>query len=262
MMEAPAIHTGSFAASMEKPSRIVAETISLVGKHIAPGITTLQLDAIAEDYILSKGGQPAFKGYVVDRKTFRHSLCISVNEEVVHGIPSERILDEGDIVSIDCGVKFDGYFGDSAFTFPVGSISEDKQKLLKATQEALMLGVEQAIARNKVYDVARAIQTHVEKNGFSIVRELVGHGIGKRLHEDPAMPNFVPPLLQRSRYPNEKFQRGQAIAIEPMVNAGTHQVRTLSDGWTVITADKKASAHFEHTVLIEEGRPVILTLMD
>ncbi|MFM8456695.1 MAG: type I methionyl aminopeptidase, partial [Ignavibacteria bacterium] len=169
---------------------------------------------------------------------------------------------DGDIVSIDCGVQYNGYFGDSAYTFSVGTITDETERLLRTTQESLDLAVQQAIARNKVYDIARAVQTHVEKNGFSVVRQLVGHGIGKQLHEDPAIPNFVPPLLQRSYYPNAKLQRGKTIAIEPMVNIGTHNVKTLSDGWTVITADKKPSAHFEHTVLVEEGKPIILTLMD
>ena len=154
---------------------------------------------------------------------------ISVNEEVVHGIPGARILQEGDIVSIDCGVEYNGWFGDSAYTFPVGTIDASIQDLLNATKESLDLGVKQAKSKNKVYDIARAVQTHVEKHGYSVVRQLVGHGIGTHLHEDPAIPNFVPPLLQRSYYPNEKLQKGQAIAIEPMVNQGTYNVRTLSE---------------------------------
>jgi methionyl aminopeptidase len=261
-MESPSIHIDSPIKNIEKACRIVAETIMLVGKSIKVGIDTLELDKIAEDFILTNNGLPAFKGYIVDGKEFKHTLCISVNEEVVHGIPSERLIKDGDIVSIDCGVQYNGYFGDSAYTFSVGTITNEIEKLLRTTQESLDLGVQQAIARNKVYDIARAVQTHVEKNGFSVVRQLVGHGIGKQLHEDPAIPNFVPPLLQRSYYPNAKLQRGKTIAIEPMVNIGAHNVKTLGDGWTVITADKKPSAHFEHTVLVEEGKPIILTLMD
>lgn len=261
-MNAAAVHIPGPTQDIEKACRIVAETISLVGKQIKPGVSTIELDNIAEEYILSKNGKPAFKGYKVDGREFKHSLCISVNEEVVHGIPGERTLNEGDIVSIDCGVQYNGYFGDSAYTFPVGTISEELQHLLTVTQESLMLGVQQAKARNKVYDIARAVQTHVEKNGYSVVRQLVGHGVGKHLHEDPAIPNFVPPLLQRSYFPNEKLHKGQTLAIEPMVNQGHYNVKTLSDGWTVITADKKPSAHFEHTVIVEEDGPVILTLMD
>jgi methionyl aminopeptidase len=261
-MESATLHIDSPIKNIEKACRIVAETIMLVGKSIKVGIKTFELDKIAEDYILTQNAIPAFKGYKVDGKDFKHTLCISVNEEVVHGIPSERLIEDGDIVSIDCGVQYNGYFGDSAYTFSVGTVSAEIERLLKTTKESLDLGVQQAIARNKVYDIARAVQMHVEKNGFSVVRQLVGHGIGKQLHEDPAIPNFVPPLLQRSYYPNAKLQRGKTIAIEPMVNIGTHNVKTLSDGWTVITADRTPSAHFEHTVLVEEGKPIILTLMD
>jgi methionyl aminopeptidase len=261
-MESAAVHIPGPNHDIEKACRIVAETIMKVGRQIKPGITTLELDNIAEDNILSSNGKPAFKGYVVGKLEFKHSLCISVNEEVVHGIPGARILQEGDIVSIDCGVEYNGWFGDSAYTFPVGTIDKSLQDLLNATKESLDLGVKQAKSKNKVYDIARAVQTHVEKHGYSVVRQLVGHGIGTHLHEDPAIPNFVPPLVQRSYYPNEKLQKGKAIAIEPMVNQGTYNVRTLSDGWTVVTADKKPSAHFEHTVLIEDDGPVILTLMD
>lgn len=261
-MELTAVHIPGPSHDIEKACRIVAETISLVGKCIKPGITTLELDKIAEDKILSRNGVPAFKGYKVGSLEFKHSLCISVNEEVVHGVPGPRVLKEGEIVSIDCGVEYNGWFGDSAYTFPVGNIEKSIQDLLTATQASLDLGVQQAKSKNKVYDIARAVQTHVEKHGYSVVRQLVGHGIGKHLHEDPAIPNFVPALLQRSYYPNDKLRKGQAIAIEPMVNLGTYSVKTLSDGWTVVTADKKPSAHFEHTVLIEDDGPVILTLMD
>lgn len=245
---------------MEKACRIVADTIQLVGKHIAPGIATIELDKIAEDYIRSKGGVPAFKGYSIGRLVFPYSLCISVNDAVVHGFPNDRLLQEGDIVSIDCGVQKDGYYGDSAYTFPVGSISEEKQRLLKVTQEALMLGIEQAVAGNKLYQISGAIQRHVEKNRFFVVRDLVGHGIGKQLHEEPPVPNFVPALLHRSQYPNVKLRLGQGLAIEPMVNVGTLKVTTDDDGWTVRSADGTPSAHFEHTIIVQDSQPLILTL--
>lgn len=247
-------------ATMEKACRIVAETIQLVGKHIAPGIATIELDKIAEDYIRSKGGVPAFKGYRVGHLAFPYSLCISVNDAVVHGFPNSHPLQEGDIVSIDCGVQKDGYYGDSAFTFAVGSISEEKQQLLKVTQESLMLGIEQAVTGNKLYQISEAVQRHVEKHRFSVVRDLVGHGIGKQLHEEPPVPNFVPALLHRSQYPNVKLRSGQGLAIEPMVNAGIFRVTTDDDGWTVRTADGKPSAHFEHTVIVQDTQPLILTL--
>lgn len=254
------LNDSSAVNAIEQACRIVADTIQLVGKHIAPGVTTIELDKIAEDFIRSKGGEPAFKGYEVGHLIFPNSLCISVNDEVVHGLPGNRQLEEGDIVSIDCGVQKNGYFGDSAFTFPVGSISEEKQLLLRVTQESLMLGVEQAVAGNKIYQIAGAVQRHVEKHRFSVVRDLVGHGIGKHLHEEPPVPNFVPPLLHRSQYPNVKLQSGQGLAIEPMVNAGTFKVITDDDGWTVRTADGRPSAHFEHTVIVQNSQPLILTL--
>lgn len=247
-------------SAIEQACRIVAETIQLVGRHITPGVTTIELDKIAEDYIRSKGGEPAFKGYRVGNLIFPNSLCISVNDEVVHGLPGDRKLVEGDIVSIDCGVLKNGYYGDSAFTFPVGEISEEKKLLLKVTQESLMLGIEQAITGNKVYQIAQAVQQHVEKHRLSVVRDLVGHGIGRHLHEDPAIPNFVPPLLHRSQYPNVKLRAGQGLAIEPMVNSGSFRVKTDADGWTVKTADGKPSAHFEHTVIVQNSQPLILTM--
>jgi len=257
---APLIKSKSDIDGIEKACRIVAETLMLVEKEIKPGIETIEIDRIAEDYIRSKGAIPAFKGYEVDSKIFPNTLCISIDEEVVHGMPGKRKLQEGQIVSIDCGCEIGGYFGDSALTVGVGLISEEKQKLIKITEESLMLGLGQAIARNKVYDISRAVQTYVESNGFSVTRELVGHGIGKHLHEEPPVPNFVPLLLHRNQYPNLKLQTGMALAIEPMVHAGAKNVRTLRDGWTVVTADGKPAAHFEHTVIVDEGKPIILTL--
>lgn len=258
----PNIKTDNEISLMEKACRIVADTLSLVGRNVRPGVTTLELDAIAEEYIRSKGAVPAFKGYEVDGMKFPNTLCVSVNEEIVHGIPGQRKIAEGDIVSVDCGCQKDGYFGDSAVTFAVGAISEEKQKLMKVTQESLMLGISQAVHGNKLYDISRAVQEHVESNGFNVTRELVGHGIGKRLHEEPSIPNFVPPLLHRANFPNEKLMKGMALAIEPMVHAGTQRSIIADNGWTVFTADRKPAAHFEHTVIVQAGQPLILTLRD
>ncbi len=258
----PNIKTESEIDLIEKSCRIVAETLRSLIKYIKPGVTTLELDEIAEDYIRSEDAEPAFKGYKVGKLIFPGTLCISIDEQVVHGIPSGRKLIEGEIVSIDCGAEKNGYFGDSAVTYAVGRVSEEKQKLMKITEEALMLGLDKAISGNKLFDISRAIQQHCEQNGFSLTRELVGHGIGRELHEDPAIPNFVPPLLHRQKYPNVKLHKGMALAIEPMVHAGVKEVITETDGWTVITADGKPAAHFEHTVIVDNGRPVILTLRD
>jgi methionyl aminopeptidase len=261
MVASPAIKIKNAVDYIEESCRIVVEAIELVGKHIKPGIQTSELDAIAEDFIASKGAEPSFKGYKVKNLVYQYTLCISVNDEVVHGLPGKYVLQEGDIVSIDCGAYKNGYHGDSAYTFAVGEISEEKKKLLQVTQEALMLGVEQATGKNKVYHISGAIQRHVEKHHFSLVRELVGHGVGESLHEDPSIPNFIPPLLHREQYPNVRLKAGQALAIEPMVNAGKYQVKTDADGWTIRTADGKPSAHFEHTVIVQEkAPPIILTL--
>lgn len=192
-----ALLTGEEIKKMEAASRIVADVLNHMKGFVKPGVTTIELDAIVEDFIRTRGGEPAFKGYEVDGKLFPSSACISVDEEVVHGMPGQRMLKEGQIVTIDVGVQLDGFFGDSAYTYGVGEISTDKQRLLDATKESLRLGIEQAIDGNRVYDIARAVQTHVEKQGFSVVRELVGHGIGRHLHEEPPVPNFV--LRPRSR---------------------------------------------------------------
>ena len=261
-MSIPYIKTENEISKIEKSCRIVAETLTLIEKYMAPGTETLEIDRIAEDYILSKGAKPAFKGYVVDGKKFPYTLCISINDEVVHGMPGRRKLEEGQIVSVDCGAELDGYFGDSAVTYAVGNVSEEKLKLMSSTKEALMLGIEKAVSKNKVYDISRAVQEFVEMRGYSVTRELVGHGIGKNLHEEPPVPNFVPPLLHRSKYPNIKLEKGMALAIEPMVHAGTKFVRTESDGWTVRTVDGKPAAHFEHTVIVEDKYPLILTVRD
>ncbi|MBL7998094.1 MAG: type I methionyl aminopeptidase [Candidatus Kapabacteria bacterium] len=256
-----ALHSKSEIGFMAESCELVSRTIELVGKHIKPGITTLELDEIAEEFIRSNGAEPAFKGYGGHGsvKPFPYTLCISIDNEVVHGMPRHRTLEVGQIVSIDCGVKKNGFFGDSAFTFPVGVVSEQKQKLLRITRESLDAGVAQAVTGNTNYDIAKAVQQHVERNGFSVVRDLVGHGVGEELHQDPCVPNFVPGLLYKNRYPKTKLTQGMTIAIEPMVNTGTFQVHTASDGWTIVTNDGKPAAHFEHTVVVEAGKPVVLT---
>jgi len=234
---------------MRKAGRIVAETLALMRELAKPGITTLELDRKAEEYIRAQGATPAFKGY----NGFPATLCTSVNEQVVHGIPSLRYLESGDIISIDCGALIDGYFGDAAVTLQIGEVGEDLQKLLRVTEESLMLGIAQAKLGNRLYDVSYAVQTHVEANGFSVVRDYVGHGIGRAMHEDPQIPNFGKP----GRGP--RLEVGMALAIEPMVNMGTYEVQTLKDHWTVVTKDSRPSAHFEHTVAITENGPEILT---
>jgi methionyl aminopeptidase len=239
---------------MRESGKLVAEVLTLVGSRIQPGITTGELDQIAEEYIRSNGGEPAFKGYGNDKNNlFPATLCISVDDEVVHGVPNGRILREGQIVSIDVGVLKDGYFGDSARTFAVGKIPEEKERLLRVTEESLYKAIEKAKAGNKLHDLSAAVQEHVESAGFSIVRDLVGHGIGKDLHEEPAVPNFG------VRGTGLILKEGMTLAIEPMVNAGTYDVVVASDGWTVRTSDGKPSAHFEHTIAVRNGEAEILT---
>ena len=239
--------------AIRESSSIVAGVLSYTEKFLNPGITTLEIDRIVEDYIKSKDGIPAFKGYKVHKNIFPASSCISINEEVVHGIPGSRKLVEGDIVSIDVGVKKNGYYGDGAKTYAVGEVSPAKKKLLKIAEESLYLGLENATDGNYINDVSLAIQQHVEAAGFSIVRDLVGHGIGKELHEEPPIPNYY-----HSGY-RTRFKEGMTVAIEPMVNYGTYKVKVLGDKWTYVTADGKPSAHFEHSVLITKGQPEILT---
>lgn len=234
--------------------KIVSEVFEHIKEHIKEGITTGEIDSIIERYILSRDAYPAFKGYKVSKRIFPSSSCISVNEEVVHGIPGKRVLKNGDIVSVDVGVKKNGYYGDGAYTFAVGEISPKKAKLLKVTQESLSKGIAMAVDGNEVNDISVAIQNFVEGSGYGVVRELVGHGIGKNLHEDPAIPNF---------YSSGKSQRlfsGMVLAIEPMVNYGTYKVYQKNDGWTISTKDEEPSAHFEHTVLVSKGKAEILTI--
>ena len=231
---------------------IVSETLAEVGKAIKPGITTAELDKIAESYILSQGAKPAFKGY----KGFPATLCVSVNAQVVHGIPGKYALKEGDIVSVDCGVVKDNYFGDSAYTFRVGKISEEVANLLRVTKESLYRGIEAAVEGNRMGDLSSAIEAHAVEHKYGVVRELVGHGIGRNLHEAPDVPNY-------GRKGNGiKLQRGLVIAIEPMINMGKKEVKQEEDGWTITTKDGKPSAHFEHTVAIGNGKAEILTTFE
>ena len=242
-------------ARMRESSRIVAEVLSLIGGSIRPGVTTRELDEMAEGYIRSQGGIPAFKGYGPDkRNAFPATLCVSIDDVVVHGIPDGRRLEDAQIVSVDVGVKKDGFFGDGARTYSVGRIPDEKRRLLRVTEEALYEGIRQARAGNHLHDISAAVQRHVEAAGFSVVRDLVGHGIGKSLHEDPAVPNYGTPGTGMI------LKKDMTLAIEPMVNAGTHVVRLDDDGWTVRTADGHPSAHFEHTVAITQDEPEILTL--
>jgi len=238
--------------AMSESCQILCDTLDHIEKFVIPGESVLNLDSIAEDYILSKGGIPAFKGY----NNFPSTLCISIDDEVVHGIPQNIFLEEGQIVSIDCGVLKNDYYSDSARTFPVGKISNEKQKLLEVTKKALEIGIEKAIPGNKVFDISDSIQKFVESNGFSVVRELVGHGIGKQLHLEPQIPNFSVP---RTFSLDTVLVEGMCLAIEPMVNLGKKDIYTMEDGWTVKTKDGSPSAHFEHSVLITNFQPRILT---
>lgn len=231
---------------------ILGRTHGEVAKHVKPGVSTYKLDQIAEEYIRDHGGVPSFKGY----NQFPGSLCISVNEAVVHGIPGNYELKEGDIISIDCGVLLNGFHSDSAYTYPVGEVGKDVQKLLKVTKEALYKGIELAKSGNRIGDISYAIQRHVESNNLSVIRELVGHGLGKSLHESPEVPNFG----KRGR--GTKLKDGLVIAIEPMVNLGRRNVIQDRDGWTIRTSDRKPSAHFEHTVAISNGTCDILTTFE
>lgn len=240
---------------IRESARIVAETLQLVKRYAEPGKTTLELDKIAEDYIRSNNGIPAFKGYSqAGSIDFPGTICSSLNEEVVHGIPSGRILMEGDLLSVDVGVDKNGFFGDAAITIAIGEISDENKRLLEATEKSLYLGIEQAKKNNRIGDISFAIQEYIESKGFAIVKDLCGHGVGKYLHEDPQIPNFG------EANSGPKIKNGMTIAIEPMINVGTYQVTVAEDGWTVVTKDKKASAHFEHTVAIINDKPEILSV--
>ena len=230
-------------------SLLVAKTHAEIAGLIKPGINTLALDKIAEEFIRDNGGVPAFKGY----GGFPNSLCMSPNDQVVHGIPNGRVLEDGEILSVDCGVVMNGYFGDSAFTYEVGEVDTETKKLLKVTKESLYKGIEMAISGNRIGDIGYAIQKHAESFGYGVVRELVGHGVGKNLHESPEVPNYG----RRGR--GAKLHEGLVIAIEPMINMGTRKIMQHNDGWTITTIDNKPSAHFEHTVVVRKGKAEILS---
>jgi len=237
---------------MRLVNSMVAKVLNLLKKEIKVGITAYELDQLAVEYSKTLGAKPAFLGY----GGYPNALCVSINEEVVHGIPSKKkVLKEGDIVSLDFGLYFDGFYGDAAITVGVGNISKTKQKLLNVTETALYKGIEQAKAGNYLFDIAQAIQTYVESMSFSVVRDYVGHGIGRQLHEEPQVPNYVP-----SHGKNVMLKVGMTLAIEPMVNAGSYEVEIKGDGWTVVTKDRLPSAHFEHTIAILENGPVILSV--
>lgn len=250
------IKTKSEIELIRESCRIVAETLQLVKSYVKPGVSTQELDQIAEDYIRSNDAIPAFKGYSqAGSFDFPGSICSSIDDEVVHGIPGNRILEEGEIISVDVGVLKNKYYGDAALTVAVGEISEMKQKLMKVTEESLYKGIEKAVPGNRVGDIGSAVQKHVESNGFSIVRDLCGHGVGRYLHEEPQVPNFG------SKGSGPLLKEGMTIAIEPMVNAGVFKVKVAQDGWTVKSFDGKPSAHYEHSILITKSKPEILTVI-
>lgn len=234
---------------MREAGKIVADTHEVLRKAIIPGVTTLELNKIAEENIKKYNAEPSFKGY----QGFPASICTSINEEVIHGIPGKRIIQEGDIISIDIGAYYKGYHGDSAKTHAVAMVSEEDRKLIEVTRESFYKGLEFAKVGYRLSDISHAIQAHIQKNQFSVVKDYAGHGVGKRLHESPEILNYGP----AGKGP--KLKKGMVLAIEPMVNIGTYRVFTLSNGWTAVTADKKRSAHYEHTIAITEDQPIILT---
>ena len=237
---------------VRKSSLLVAKTHAEIAGLIKPGITTLALDKIAEEFIRDNGGFPAFKGY----GGFPNTLCMSPNEQVVHGIPNDRFLENSEILSVDCGVVMNGYYGDSAFTYEVGEVDVETKKLLKVTKESLYKGIEQAVAGNRIGDIGYAVQQHAESFGYGVVRELVGHGVGKNLHESPEVPNHG------RRGKGVMLKEGLIIAIEPMINMGTKRILQHNDGWTITTIDNKPSAHFEHTIVVRKGKAEILSSFD
>ncbi len=234
---------------MRESALIVSKTLGEIAKEIQPGVTTLELDKIAEEHIRDHGAIPGFLGLY----DFPNTLCMSPNEQVVHGIPNKEPLKEGDIISVDCGALKNGFYGDHAYTFEIGEVAEETKKLLKITKESLYIGIREFRVGNRVGDVGYAIQNYTEKYGYGVVRELVGHGLGKEMHEDPEMPNYG------RRGKGKKFKEGMVVAIEPMINLGTHRVKQFSDGWTIKTIDLKPSAHFEHDVAILNGKPELLS---
>lgn len=235
--------------AVRESSLLVGRTLAEVARCIGPGVRTGELDRLAEQFIRDNGAIPGFKGLYDCPST----LLISVNEEVVHGLPGDRVLRDGDIASVDCGVLMNGFYGDSAYTFCIGQVREEVKRLLRVTQECLQLGIDQAVANNRTGDIGHAIQAHAEAHGYTVVRELTGHGVGRRLHEAPEVPNFG------RRGSGARLQEGMALAIEPMINMGSKEVRQLEDGWTVVTRDGRPSAHFEHTVAVHAGKAEVLS---
>ncbi len=235
--------------TMRRAGKVVAGLLVLMEKEARPGVTTKMLDEIAERYIRSQGAEPAFKGY----HGYPASICASVNEEVVHGIPGDRLLEDGDIVGIDVGAKLDGFYSDAARTFAIGKVDAESLKLIDVTREAMKQGIAKAVEGNRLSDISHAVQQYAEKHGFGVVRKYTGHGIGRNLHEEPQVPNFGKPNQ------GPKLVEGMALAIEPMLNAGTYEVEELSDGWTVVTKDGKRSAHFEQSIVVGKGKPEVLT---
>lgn len=241
---------------MRKAGEITAIVLGKLEELISPGITTLELDRIAEETIKKNGGTPSFKGYKssIGAPDYPTSICASVNDEVVHGIPGLRMLKDGDIISIDVGVCYNGYHADAARTFPVGSISENAARLIKITRESFYKGIEFAVEGNRINDISTAIQKYVEQHGYSVIRDYVGHGIGKEMHEAPQIPNY------RTKERGPRLEQGITLAIEPMVNEGSYHVKLLDNKWTVVTKDGKLSAHYENTILVTENKPLILTI--
>ena len=237
---------------MRHANQLVGKTLAEIAKNIAPGVTTLQLDKVADTFIRDNGAIPSFLGYL----GFPNSICASVNEQIVHGIPSDYELKDGDIVSVDIGTLLNGYNGDSAYTFCVGEVNEDTKRLLKTTKESLYKGIEAAVEGKRTGDIGAAVQQYCEANGYSVVRELVGHGIGREMHEAPEVPNYG------KRGYGQLLRNGMCIAIEPMINQGSRNVVVEKDGWTVRTRDRKPSAHFEHTIAIRDGKPEILSTFE
>ena len=237
---------------MRESALLVSKTLGIIAPEMVPGVTTIKIDKLAEEFIRDNGGIPGFKGLY----GFPNTLCVSPNAQVVHGVPNNKPLENGDIISVDCGVLKNGYYGDHAYSFEIGEISPEIKRLLKITKESLYIGIRAFKAGNRVEDVGNAIQKHCESNGYSVVRELVGHGLGTKMHEDPEMPNYG----KRGR--GKMFIEGMTVAIEPMINLGTKNIKHLKDGWTILTADGKPSAHFEHNVALINGKPEILSTFD
>lgn len=243
------IKTQEELETMRQAGKVVSGLLKLMGREAKPGVTTKRLDELAEEFIYSQGAEPAFKGYY----GYPACICTSVNEEVVHGIPGPKVLKDGDVIGVDVGVKIKGYFSDAARTFGIGKVNQDDQRLIDVTRESMNRGIAKAVAGNRLSDISWAVQSYAEHNGLSVVRQYVGHGIGKNLHEEPQVPNFGKPNQ------GPKLVEGMALAIEPMLNLGGFDVEVMSDGWTVVTKDRKRSGHFEQTIVVGKDKPEILT---